>query len=72
MKRTGTLRSAVFALGVAGTLGFGATQAMAAPDASPRASSCYPECESQCGPSWGYPLRNGVCVCCDNGGAAAE
>lgn len=64
MKRMGRIRSGVFALGVAGTLGFGATQAFAAPDAAPKAQSCYPVCEDRCGPEGGYPLNNGMCVCC--------
>ena len=70
MKRTGMLRSAAFALGVAGTLGFGATQALAEPAAeTARAQSCYRECEWLCGPPGGYPLSAEMCVCCSDGTA---
>lgn len=65
MKQTGTLRMAVFALGIAGTLGFGATQALAEPSAdTARGQQCYEVCIDRCGPEGGYPLNNGMCVCC--------
>lgn len=65
MKRTKILRTAAFALGIAGTLGFGATQALAEPAAeTARGQSCYQVCEDRCGPEGGYPLSNGMCVCC--------
>lgn len=70
MKRTGNVRAALFALGVAGTLGFGATQALAAPQAPAKALSCFPECEKQCGPAMGTLLSNGICICCSEGTAA--
>ena len=62
-------RKALFALGVAGTLGFGATQALAAPGEPAKALQCFPECEEQCGPPRGTMLRNGVCICCSDGTA---
>lgn len=58
------LRGVLFAAGVAGTLGFGATQALASPQAPTRALQCNPECEAQCGPVMGTLVRNGRCLCC--------
>ena len=67
MKRlTGTLRGAAFALAVAGALGFGTAQALAAP-AEPAAGA--PRCDDrictfQCGSAGGREIGRGICICC--------
>jgi hypothetical protein len=67
------LRRAVLAFAFAGTLGFGATQAVAAPDQA-RFRGCTwtvngpaldPECDERCraeGWDWGY-CHTGQCIC---------
>lgn len=54
-------RQLVFATVVAGALGFGATQALAAPSEQKRAvcSSCWGRC-----PQFGGDYVNGRCICC--------
>jgi hypothetical protein len=54
-------RRVVFATAVAGALGFGATQAFAAPVEQKRAvcSSCWGKC-----PQFGGDFINHRCVCC--------
>lgn len=54
-------RGALFGLAVAGMLGFGASQAVAAPREEPRAvcSSCWGRC-----PQFGGDFVNGRCICC--------
>jgi hypothetical protein len=64
MKRMNAVKKAMFALGVAATLGFGATQAFASPGQARAAGQCFPECYDQCGEAMGTKLRNGVCICC--------
>ncbi len=68
MKRT-KITSVMFALGIAGTMGFGATQALAAPGEIARTDGCYTVCEWACGPAGGLPVRDGtMCLCCTDGG----
>jgi hypothetical protein len=63
---TDTLRGAVFALGVAGTLGFGTAQAFAAPaEAAVGAPRCDDGiCTFHCGSAGGREIYRGICICC--------
>ena len=65
MSRMPMLRRVVFALGLVGALGFGATQAIAdrrnATDEQPRA--CNPLCKPDCD-GFGGELRHWGCLCC--------
>ena len=68
MERRGALRTVAFSLAVVGSLAFGAAQALAEPGAAElRRDQCYPECADRCQGYPGYPLSNGVCVCCYDG-----
>jgi hypothetical protein len=67
MNRIRAARATLYGLAIAGTLGFGASQALAAPRAPARELSCYPECYDQCGPDLGTMLGTGRCICCDVG-----
>ena len=60
------IRSALFGLGIAGTLAFGAAQAFAAPGQAPRKLECNATtaCYTQCGPYLGELLPGGRCECC--------
>ena len=66
MRITARKRSALFALGVAATLGFGAAQALAEPTAAePEAGQCQSICVFQCGAPGGREIiRGGPCICC--------
>ena len=64
---TGAIRKAGFALVLAGALGFGAAQALAAPGAS-EARACNPQgcnarCQAQFGGFAGGFCLDGQCVC---------
>jgi len=67
IRKRWTVRGAVFGAAIAGALGFGATQALAAP-APPAAG---PNCQSsddcyaldQCGPNGGICFGGGRCFC---------
>lgn len=81
MTRTWTrLRPALLSLAFLGALGFGATQALAAPDQaqfrrcnwSPAGPQLDPYCDEQCraqGYEWGY-CNGGSCICSTLGPAA--
>jgi hypothetical protein len=60
---TPRIRTALFAFAVAGSLAFGAAQAVATPggDTTPRA--CNPVCAPDCG-GFGGELRHWGCLCC--------
>ena len=64
-----TLPGAVFALAVAGTLGFGTTQALAAPaETAAGAPRCDDRiCTFQCGSAGGREIYRGICICCPPG-----
>lgn len=66
MNRMASIRKLVFGLGVAATLGFGASQAFATPQRAAEGQYCYPECYKQCGPAMGTMLRDGMCICCSD------
>lgn len=58
------VRNAIFAAAVTAAMGFGATQALAAPqveDSKP--GTCSRICEPECG-SFGGTYRSGRCYCC--------
>lgn len=57
-----TLRRALFALGTVAALGFGATQAVAAPQERDAPGACT-GCRTQC-PGFGGSFINGRCACC--------
>jgi hypothetical protein len=60
---TPRIRGILFGCAIAGTLAFGATQAVATPaeDSTPRA--CSSVCAPECG-SFGGELRHFQCLCC--------
>lgn len=63
MTRTAPLlRNSVFALVIAGALGFGAAQAFAAPAEAP-ATHCSGTCTRECG-TLGGVYKYGRCLCC--------
>jgi hypothetical protein len=62
-----TIRGAVFGAAIVGALGFGTTQAFAAPDPPPGFPNCQSsdDCfaDNQCGPSGGICFGGGRCFC---------
>lgn len=57
-------RRGLFALVMAGSLGFGATQAVATPAAElEKPSVCDPRCKTYC-QGFGGELRDTGCLCC--------
>jgi hypothetical protein len=66
MRRLTDTVSVAFALAVAGTLGFGTAQAVAAPA---KAAAAAPRCDDrictfQCGSAGGREISRGICICC--------
>ena len=61
------LQTSAFALALAASLGFGATQALAAPGGDRgTARACDQDriCTFQCGAAGGREIYRGICICC--------
>ena len=58
------VRNAIFAAAVTAAMGFGATQALAAPQVEgPKPGTCSKICEPECG-GFGGEYMYGRCYCC--------
>ena len=64
MTRIRTLTNALYTLGIAGALTFGAVQAFAAPAPRQSARACpEDQCTRVCGPYWYCEGNGSTCVC---------